>query len=72
VALESALAAGLRDAGFSLDDRPYAPHVTLARHARMKIAGETEPVEWRADAFELVRTEFGKGRYSRLAAFALD
>jgi 2'-5' RNA ligase len=72
VALESALAAGLREAGFSLDDRPYAPHVTLDRHARTRIAGEAGPVEWRAGAFELVRTEFGKGRYSRLAAFALD
>jgi 2'-5' RNA ligase len=73
VALERELAQGLRAAGFGLDDRPFAPHVTLARKIERRLGPEaTEPIEWRANAFELVRTEFGKGRYSRLAAFTLE
>ena len=70
--LERDLTQGLRAAGFALDDRPYAPHVTLVRKIDRRLGPETaEAIEWRASAFELVRTEFGKGSYSRLAAYSL-
>lgn len=36
MALAEALQARLRDAGFALEDRPYAPHVTLLRKAEQE------------------------------------
>ena len=70
LSLESDLSARLRDAGFPLEDRPYAPHVTLARKAAHAVRHEgVAAIPWKAGSFELVQTEFGKGRYRRLAVF---
>ena len=48
-ALVADLSSGLRAIGFSLDERPYVPHITLVRNARRKpadsaIAAITWPV----------------------------
>jgi 2'-5' RNA ligase len=42
--LQSSLAAGLREAGFSLEDRPFSPHITLAR--RRPNARPGAQLEW--------------------------
>jgi 2'-5' RNA ligase len=64
VALQSALEGALRDRGIALDDRPFAPHMTLVRNAARAIPGSSiEPIAWRVDAFTLVRSETGTGRY---------
>ena len=65
--LVATLEAGLRDAGFGLETRPYAPHITVVRKARcgrMDIA--FEPVVWRVQEFVLVRSELDSAgsRYS--------
>jgi len=65
--LVATLEAGLRDAGFGLETRPYSPHITVVRKARcgrMDLA--FEPVEWRVQEFVLVRSELDSAgsRYS--------
>lgn len=70
VALQAALAARLSEARFALDERPFAPHATLARRTRRAVApAAIEPIEWRVEAFTLVRSETGKGRYEVLEEF---
>ncbi|UCD68460.1 MAG: RNA 2',3'-cyclic phosphodiesterase [Betaproteobacteria bacterium] len=46
-------------AGFRVDDKPFAPHVTLLRKAkcRPQPAGEQIPLEWRVDHFTLMRSD---------------
>ena len=64
LALQSRLEGALRDRGIELDDRPFAPHMTLVRNAARAIPGSAiEPIAWRVDAFTLVRSETGTGRY---------
>ena len=64
LALQAMLESGLRGRGFALDGRPYVPHVTLVRNAARSIGSSAiEPVRWRVDAFTLVRSETGTGRY---------
>ena len=66
--LQSGLEAGLRERGFALEERPFAPHVTLVRKVERPVAaGVIEAVRWRADAVTLVRTEPGSGKYVGLA-----
>jgi 2'-5' RNA ligase len=55
--LFEALALPLAAAGFVLDRRPHAPHVTLLRQARCKEVPEMPtPIRWRVDAFSLVES----------------
>jgi RNA 2',3'-cyclic 3'-phosphodiesterase len=63
--LQARIQSRLRERGFALDERPFAPHVTLARRT-LRLAGAVviEPVAWRASEFTLVRSETGTGRYS--------
>jgi len=69
-ALQCALAARLAEAGFVLEARPFAPHATLARGVRTQLSpAAIPPIEWRVDAFTLVRTERGTGRYSVVEEF---
>jgi 2'-5' RNA ligase len=55
--LESALRQGVTQCGIDVDDRPFAPHMTLfrkvSRAGRMAVA---EPIEWRVDHFVLVES----------------
>ena len=68
LALQAELEAQLRARDFSLESRPFAPHVTLVRKIERPVAaGAIEPVAWRADALTLVRTQPGSGRYVALA-----
>ena len=70
-ALAADLAGRLGRAGFALEDRPYAPHATLARRiARPVPAAAIEPIAWPVPGFSLVRSETGTGRYAVLEAFA--
>ena len=57
----------LVDAGFRVDGRPYAAHVTVVRKARCKAIDLTiAPVEWQVREFVLVRSELNAegSRYS--------
>jgi RNA 2',3'-cyclic 3'-phosphodiesterase len=61
-ALHDALAAALRVQGFAVDERPYAPHLTLSRRSRIAIDRRLpQPICWRADCFALVVSELGRG-----------
>ena len=63
--LQARLASRLRERGFDLEGRKFTPHVTLARRTlRPAAVVAIEPVAWRVDAFTLVRSETGTGRYS--------
>jgi 2'-5' RNA ligase len=64
-ALQASIDARLRQQGFPLEERPFAPHVTLARKtARTLRASALVPITWQVDAFTLVRSEPGTGRYA--------
>ena len=70
--LQESLARALRDRGFDLEARPFAPHVTLARRIdrALDVSGFA-PVSWTVDSFELARSDAGTGRYTRVAAWQL-
>jgi 2'-5' RNA ligase len=70
--LQSRLAARLGERGFTLDDRPYTPHLTVARKIRRSIPpAQIEAIRWRAREVSLVRSETGTGRYTTLERWAL-
>ena len=69
-ALQADLAARLAAAGFALEERPFSAHATLARRAMRAVPrARIEPVAWTVDAFSLVRSETGTGRYPTLETF---
>ena len=56
--LQQSLARGASRLGFSLDVRPYFPHLTLARDAqRAPATGAIAPVDWKVESFVLVASE---------------
>lgn len=64
-ALADVLGAGLRAAGFTLDERPFAAHATLLRNARCPaVPALAAPIAWRVAEFVLVE--------SRLSAEGAD
>jgi RNA 2',3'-cyclic 3'-phosphodiesterase len=68
--LQSSLAAQLRARGFSLEDRAFAPHITLARRVSKPVPHSSiEPIAWTASEAALVRTQAGS--YTTLKAFSL-
>jgi 2'-5' RNA ligase len=70
VDLQSQLEAGLRAAGFILEERPYRPHVTLARKiARPVPTAAIEPIGFACEALALVVSE--AGRYTSLESWPL-
>jgi 2'-5' RNA ligase len=70
--LADGLASRLRDAGFALDDRPFAAHVTLARRITRRIeAAAMAPVEWEAKSFALVESDRRTGRYTTRESWVL-
>ena len=70
--LQSRLAAALAARGFALEDRPYTPHLTLARRTARTVPREAiVPVRWKVEAFRLVRSEPGTGSYTILAEWPL-
>ena len=71
-ALQSSLAGELARRGFSLEDRPFVAHVTLARRiAKAVHPAPMPPIEWQADELTLVRSETGSGRYTVLERWPL-
>ena len=73
IALQAGLERRIRDAGFSPDDRPFVPHLTLARRVREPVEpGEVEAVSWRANSFALVETARGESAYRTLAEWPLE
>lgn len=72
--LFAALALPLATAGFVLDRRPHAPHVTLLRQAYCKKVPELPaPIRWRVDAFSLVESSLqaSGAHYRELASWPL-
>ena len=73
VELQSALEMGLREAGFTLEERPFAPHVTLVRKLERPVAARAmAAVQWPARSLALVMTEPGSGKYTTLAETAAE
>jgi 2'-5' RNA ligase len=78
--LAGSVAAGSRRAGIPVEDRPYRPHLTIARGRDPKVdlrpvvaalAGYEGP-RWTAAEVHLVRSHLGSDvRYERLATFPL-
>jgi RNA 2',3'-cyclic 3'-phosphodiesterase len=61
-ALHDDLTAALRSHGFPVDERPYAPHLTLARRSTTVIDGRLpQPIRWRVASFMLVASELAGG-----------
>ena len=72
--LFEALALPLAAAGFELDSRPHAPHVTLLRQARCReVPALAAPIRWRVASFGLVESALqpGGARYRELASWPL-
>ncbi len=68
--LAAGLKAALESRGFTLDDRPFAPHATLARRIERAVVPQAiEPIAWQAEEFALVESRRGTGRYETLGAF---
>jgi len=65
----------LRGAGFELENRPFAPHVTLVRQAQCRgLADFMGPVQWRVVEFELMHshTTPGGAHYETLCTWRLE
>jgi 2'-5' RNA ligase len=58
VALQERLAHELRGRGLPVDDRPYAPHLTLARRIEIAIRRSLPaPIVWKVSSFALMASE---------------
>lgn len=72
VHLQSTLERALHSAGFLLEERPFAPHLTLARKLVRPIAtAAIDPVAWRVESFALVESARGSGAYVQVAGWEL-
>jgi 2'-5' RNA ligase len=70
--LQSDLAASLGARGFTLEERPFAPHITLARRIRKPVpTAPTDAIAWRVRDVTLVRSETGTGRYAVMERWPL-
>ncbi len=70
--LQSALDSALRAAGFTLEDRPFAPHLTLARKLGRPVAATSiEPVAWFVGRFALVESARDERAYRDVATWEL-
>jgi 2'-5' RNA ligase len=54
--LVAALNMEVASIGLQTENRPYKPHITLARHARYLPNINFEPIVWRAESFCLVES----------------
>jgi RNA 2',3'-cyclic 3'-phosphodiesterase len=73
--LHSALSAALVEAGYPIDDRPFRPHLTLARRGRRSLRRESHAaLAWRVGGVSLMRSESTAGgvRYRELARIDFD
>jgi 2'-5' RNA ligase len=72
--LAAATSAAARRCGLAVEDRPYRPHLTLARsdggtdlRPLVEALAPFEGVPWEADRLELVRSRLGQGEGRRSA-----
>ncbi len=72
-ALQTDIAARMAAIGFTLESRPFVPHVTLVREARRAPSARViaPPIEWRIDSFALVQSSTNPPRYTTLERFTL-
>ena len=73
-ALHEEITGALRSRGFPIEERPYVPHLTLARRSTTVIERTLpQPISWRATSFSLVASEPGDGGpvYRSIAAWPL-
>lgn len=71
-ALQEALSKTIRGAGFSVDEREFTPHLTLARHIHGTVeAVDIEPISWCARSISLLESARGTARYITLAQWPL-
>jgi 2'-5' RNA ligase len=73
--LVSRLKDGVSAAGFPVEHRPYAPHLTLMRNARCQTVPELQqPVTWRAREWLLVKSEqtSGGSAYAPVGRWSLE
>ena len=54
--LVDALKSAVELCGFKTEERPYQPHITLARKAVRPVEVEVQPIAWRAQSFCLVES----------------
>jgi 2'-5' RNA ligase len=72
-ALHAFLSAALGDAGFTVETRPFRPHLTLARRGRRPLAAfACAPIDWRVTGVSLMRSTSAEDgvRYRELARSA--
>jgi 2'-5' RNA ligase len=71
-ALYHLLAAELSERAFPVEERRFVPHLTLVRKIeRLQPRSPIEPIRWTARAVQLMRSDLGTGRYSRLGGWRL-
>jgi len=73
-ALHLQLRLALQGNGFPVDERPYAPHLTLARRSRSALQRRlAEPIAWSVSSFTLVTSDLGAdgSTYHTLAEWRL-
>jgi 2'-5' RNA ligase len=58
IALQGRLASELQTRGFPIDERPYAPHLTLARRVEVVVRRSLPaPIVWNVSSFALMASE---------------
>ncbi len=71
--LHESLGSSLRHRGFELEERAFAPHVTLVRRIERLVERRvTGTIAWRVDALTLVRSEPGTGDYKVVERWILE
>jgi RNA 2',3'-cyclic 3'-phosphodiesterase len=69
---QARLAQALRARDFTLEDRPFTPHVTLVRKLEKPVPhAPMPPIEWRSRALTLVEST-GAGRYEVVESWGLS
>ena len=55
----------LRSAGFNMEHRTFAPHVTLIRNAQCaQMPDAMSPIEWQVNEFSLIRSQPAQGGHN--------
>jgi RNA 2',3'-cyclic 3'-phosphodiesterase len=74
--LVTELQTGVRVLGFAIDERPYAPHITLVRKARRPLRKSRMEVaeQWPVEEFVLIRSQLDAqgSRYSAIRRWSCE
>ena len=72
LALQASLDEALRGKGFELEERPFRPHITLARKTRERVpAASIDAIEYACHHLALVVSDLGRGEYRTLESWPL-